>query len=86
MNFHPVTSTHVDQEEHKTYIEQDPIIISKPVEVPGWYHINPISTQIDLDSVAYQLSNYKYTEGMTVTKEDLTNPKFTDYKATPKYK
>ena len=57
----------------------------KKGEIPGYLHVNPISTQIDLDSVAYTLSNYKYTKGMVVTVDDLLHPKPLDYEATPKY-
>ena len=55
-------------------------------EIPGWMHIDPINTQIDLESVAYQLSDYKFTPGFTVTVDDLLHPKPLDYEATPKFK
>lgn len=61
---------------------------TKPVppvkqEVPGWMHIDPINTQIDLQSVADQLSDYKFTPGFKVTVDNLTNPEPLDYEATP---
>jgi hypothetical protein len=49
-----------------------------PVE-PGWKHVNPISTQIDLESVADQLSNFKYAPGMNITVDDLLNPPYCEY-------
>lgn len=81
-----IASTHVNPE-----IPGDNIQIFKPKEnppekIPGWMHIDPISTQIDIESVAYQLSDYKFTPGFTVTVDDLLHPKPLDYEATPKFK
>ena len=61
---------------------------TKPVppvkqEIPGWMHIDPINTQIDLQSVADQLSDYKFTPGFKVTVDNLINPEPLDYEATP---
>lgn len=83
-----ITSTHVNPE-----IPGDNIQVYKPKKkpcedekIPGWMHIDPINTQIDLESVAYQLSDYKFTPGFTVTVDDLLHPKPLDYEATPKFK
>lgn len=46
-------------------------------------HIDPINTQIDLQSVADQLSDYKFTPGFKVTVDNLINPEPLDYEATP---
>lgn len=81
-----ITSTHVNQENPGDNIEiHNPK--EKPIEkIPGWMHVNPISTQIDLESVAYQLSDYKFTPGFKVSVDDLLHPKPLDYEATPKFK
>ena len=44
------------------------------------------NTYIDLESVSYQLSDYKFTPGFTVTVDDLLHPKPLDYEETPKFK
>ena len=78
-----ITSTHVNPEIPGDNIQ---ICNEKPVKVekiPGWMHIDPINTQIDLESVAYQLSDYKFTPGFKVTVDNLTNPEPLDYEATP---
>ena len=54
-----------------------------PTKIPGWLHVDPINTQIDLQSVADQLSDYKFTPGFKVSVEDLTYPAPLDYEATP---
>lgn len=64
----------------------DPKPRPKPKPIPGWLHIDPINTQLDLKSVAYNLSNYKFTKGMVVTYEDLIHPKPLDYEPSPKFK
>lgn len=47
-------------------------------------HINPISTEINIDVVADQLSNYQFAPGMTVTVDELLNPTYgMDYDAHP---
>lgn len=47
-------------------------------------HINPISTEINIDVVADQLSHYQFAPGMTVTVDELLNPSYgMDYEAHP---
>lgn len=41
--------------------------------VYDWVHVQEMSTVIDVDSVAYQLSNDPLHPGMTVTAKDLTS-------------
>lgn len=80
-----VTTTHINLDMPGDNIEIHEVKKPEPVKIPGWMHVDPISTQIDIQSVADQLSDYKFTPGFTVTVEDLTNPKPLDYEATPKY-
>lgn len=47
-------------------------------------HVNPISTEIDIESVAYQLSNYQFSPDLKVTVDELLQPKYDmDYEAHP---
>lgn len=47
-------------------------------------HYNPLSTEIDIESVAYQLSNYQFAPGMSVSVDELVNPEYgMDYEAHP---
>lgn len=71
--------TYEEWEKYGTFPTGNTIIMHecnhKPVQqIPGWMHIDPINTQIDLQSVADMLSDYDYTPGLKVTVEDLTNP------------
>lgn len=49
-----------------------PYIYDENRGVFDWVHVQEISTVIDVDSVAYQLSNDPMHPGMKVTSEDLT--------------
>lgn len=47
-------------------------------------HINPISTEINITSVADQLSNYQFAPGISVSVDELLNPIYgIDYEAHP---
>lgn len=47
-------------------------------------HINPISTEINIEVVADQLSNYQFAPGMTVSVDELLTPTYDmDYDAHP---
>ena len=47
-------------------------------------HVNPLSTEIDIESVAYQLSNYQFSPDLKVTVDELLQPKYgMDYEAHP---
>lgn len=50
-----------------------PYIFDENRGVFDWVHVQEMSTVIDVDSVAYQLSNDPLHPGMTVTAEDLTS-------------
>ena len=83
-----VTTTNINQGEYEglngVYHENDASCLPpKPEPIPGYVHINPISTQIDLQSVADQLSDYKFTKGIKITTDMLLNPKPLDYEASP---
>ena len=71
-----------EKEESKdTSISQ--IEITKKI-LSNQLHINPISTEINIDAVADQLSNYQFAPGMTVTVDELLNPTYgMDYEAHP---
>lgn len=79
-----ITSTHVNKDNPGDSLDiHDVSIKKKKSNIPGWLHINPISTQIDIQSVADQLSDYKFTPGFKVTVDDLLHPKPIDYEAHP---
>lgn len=47
-------------------------------------HINPLSTEIDIESVAYQLSNYQFSPDLKVTVDELISPTYgMDYEIHP---
>ena len=79
-----ITATRVNKDCPGDNIDIHTVKIPERKEIPGWLHVNPISTQIDLESVADQLSNYKFTPGLKVTVDDLLHPEPLDYEPSPK--
>ncbi len=79
-----ITATRVNKDCPGDNIDTHVVKKRERKEIPGWMHINPISTQIDLQSVADQLSDYKFTPGLKVTVDDLLHPEYMEYEATPK--
>lgn len=64
------TSTYIDPTGNgNPQFVEEPQIAQETIE--GFRHINPTSTQIDIESVAYQLSNDPFNPEMTVTAEQL---------------
>ena len=45
--------------------------VKEYVDMYGYAHINPMSTQIDIDSVLWQLNNWKQRKLPVVTKKNL---------------
>jgi hypothetical protein len=57
--------------------------VQEYVDMYGYAHINPLSTQIDVDSVLWQLNNWKQRKMPRVTKKNLKEGQpWQDYKLT----
>lgn len=57
--------------------------VQKYVDMYGYAHINPMSTQIDVDSVLWQLNNWQQRKMPRVTKKNLKDGQpWQDYKLT----
>lgn len=76
-----ITTQYADASGNTQHIIDDELSPKpKKEQVKPWYHVNPISTQIDLDSVVGQLNNDPLNPGMNVTKDMLLNPPYYEFK------